>query len=250
VKRVLVITDLTRMQEGRVCIAGYTPDDICVRPILRSTGIAERWLYARRDEEPVVRPFALIEFDLLEQTSQAPHTEDWIVSDHYRERRGMLGEEERQSLLARIYDPDVTSIFGAPIKRDEGYYLDDGTGSRSLGTILARRGSLQLRYTERAEGKWDYRLLFFDASGEQYSLSATDLALRYLLDHLRTDKRYTPDKAAGVLADYFNRATVYLRIGLARGWERHPDRCYLQVTGVHTFPDYLRGKCFADFSPD
>jgi hypothetical protein len=46
---------------------------------------------------------------------------------------------------------------------------------------------------------------------------------------------------------------VYLRIGLARHW--HPDheqpknRCYLQITGVYTFPDYLGGRCFADFPP-
>jgi hypothetical protein len=40
---------------------------------------------------------------------------------------------------------------------------------------------------------------------------------------------------------------VALRIGLARGWERHPDRCYLQITGVYTDPDYLSGHCYADF---
>ena len=40
-----------------------------------------------------------------------------------------------------------------------------------------------------------------------------------------------------------------LRIGLTRGWELHPDRCYLQVTAVHTFPDYLKGLTFAEFAP-
>jgi hypothetical protein len=25
--------------------------------------------------------------------------------------------------------------------------------------------------------------------------------------------------------------------------------CYLQVNGIYTFPDYLEGKCFADFLP-
>jgi len=36
---------------------------------------------------------------------------------------------------------------------------------------------------------------------------------------------------------------------LARGWERYPDRCYVQITGVYSFPDYLSGRCFADFAP-
>jgi hypothetical protein len=31
------------------------------------------------------------------------------------------------------------------------------------------------------------------------------------------------------------RRTVFLRVGLARGWDRHPDRCYLQITGVYGF---------------
>ncbi|MGI6627904.1 MAG: hypothetical protein ACOX4K_06115 [Bacillota bacterium] len=54
-----------------------------------------------------------------------------------------------------------------------------------------------------------------------------------------------PDSGQGILrsADH-----VFFRIGLARGWSRYPDRCYLQITGVYTFPDYLDGKCFADFA--
>ena len=40
---------------------------------------------------------------------------------------------------------------------------------------------------------------------------------------------------------------VFLRLGLTRPWEEHPDRCLLQVNGVYTFPDYLDGRCFANF---
>ena len=36
---------------------------------------------------------------------------------------------------------------------------------------------------------------------------------------------------------------------LARGWQKFPERCYLQITGVYTFPDYLEGKIFTDFAP-
>jgi len=38
---------------------------------------------------------------------------------------------------------------------------------------------------------------------------------------------------------------VYLRLGLGRrfrGWH------YLQVNGIYTFPDYLQGRCYADFA--
>ena len=42
---------------------------------------------------------------------------------------------------------------------------------------------------------------------------------------------------------------VYLRLGLARGWHKYPDRCYIQITGVYTFPDYLEGHTFAAYAP-
>jgi len=38
VKKSLVITDVTRMQEGRVCVAGYDNDGNCIRPVLPPPG--------------------------------------------------------------------------------------------------------------------------------------------------------------------------------------------------------------------
>lgn len=41
---------------------------------------------------------------------------------------------------------------------------------------------------------------------------------------------------------------VYLRVGLARGFgDAEVRRCHLQINGVYAFPDYLGGRCFADF---
>jgi hypothetical protein len=59
-----------------------------------------------------------------------------------------------------------------------------------------------------------------------------------------------PARVAEVVTQVLSqRSAVFLRIGLSRGWDRHPDRCYLQVTGVYSFPDYLQGRCFADLAP-
>jgi hypothetical protein len=30
-------------------------------------------------------------------------------------------------------------------------------------------------------------------------------------------------------------------------WQKFPERCYLQITGIYTFPDYLKGRTFIDF---
>jgi len=63
-----------------------------------------------------------------------------------------------------------------------------------------------------------------------------DLAWHYYCDSLRgpdVERRLLPK------ADpYLRSSKVYLRIGLARGWKEFPDRCYLQITGIYTFPDY------------
>jgi hypothetical protein len=56
------------------------------------------------------------------------------------------------------------------------------------------------------------------------------------------------DEAIPQLTQVFNQRTTFLRIGLARHWDKFPDRCYLQVTGIYTFPDYLRGRNFTDFA--
>ncbi len=140
----------------------------------------------------------------------------------------------------------MAAIFEQPIQRDVGCYVIDGQGPRSLGTIQPR--SLGKASYEQREGKWDYRLEFTDGSGATYRLKITDLAFRYYCDSQRKGGR-APDGISAQLTATFNASTVYLRIGLARGWEKYPERCYLQITGIHTFPDYLDGKTFADFAP-
>lgn len=60
-KTPLVITDLTRMQHGRACIAAYRRDYRCIRPVMPS-GIIERWLFEHN--QVIIRPFAVVELDL------------------------------------------------------------------------------------------------------------------------------------------------------------------------------------------
>jgi hypothetical protein len=101
---------------------------------------------------------------------------------------------------------------------------------------------------ENEEAKWEYRMRFTDGSGREFAPAVTDLTFRAACDHLRDRKAWAPDRISRWLTKFLGSAKreVYLRIGLARGWEKHPDRCYLQVTGVYSFPDYLGGKALCD----
>ena len=239
----IAITDLTRMKDGRVCIAGYTAERRCLRPVFRVGGLAESWLYCVRGV--AIRPFAVVAFDVLAPAHQPPpHTEDAYIDPTYRVVQQMA-MVERHKLLMSITEPSVEAIFGAPIICEEGCFVRAGEGTRSLGTVCA--DIEQVIYAPHPD-RWEYTLIFTDAAGERWRMGIVDLALRNAFDYLRIRHEVAP----GVVAERFmaaiSEAEVYVRLGLSRGWAKHPDRCYLQITGIHTFPDYLKGKCFADFS--
>lgn len=247
-KQTLIVTDLTRMREPRVCLAGYLPDMTCVRPLFRHGDVTESWL--RGGTEVVVRPFAVVELDLLEHRPQPPHTEDWHVGSRYRRELGVLRVADRLDLLRDIEDASVQAMFDGPIERRPGASVAAGGGSRSLGTVAVRQVG-PVCYRERDVGKWDYRLAFRDNAGAPYELAVTDLAFRAFLDWLRLDGELPAILAAQRLTSALRAADrLYLRLGLTRGdWDEHLGRCFLQVTGVYSFPDYLDGRCYADFFP-
>lgn len=247
-KATLTISDLTRMQGDRVCVAGYLPDGMCIRPVFAKGGLTEGWLHLRR--HVAIRPFAMIEFDMQGKPPMLlpPHTEDRIVDPAYRVRRDALTLEERAEWCAKDEDRDVAAIFGAAIHEDDGRFVLAGDGSRSLGTVRIKRLE-DVQFSLGTNGRWQYRLSFTDQSGQHYHLPVTDLAFRMYLDYLRDQRGVSPMSVAHRLTTILQKNPVFLRIGLARGWERHPDRCYVQITGVYSFPDYLSGRCFADFAP-
>ncbi|MHB8646212.1 MAG: dual OB domain-containing protein [Thermomicrobiales bacterium] len=244
----VTITDLTRMQGDRVCVAGYLPDNTCVRPVFVKGGLTEEWLRLRG--KAAIRPFAVIEFDVRGKVSMPlpPHTEDRIIDDTYRVWRGSLTPEERAEWCAKAEDRDVAAIFGAAIHDEDGRFVLAGEGARSLGTVRVKRLE-EVQFSPGTNGRWQYRLGFNDQGGQHYRLPVTDLAFRVYLDYLRDRRDVPPLSVAHRLTTILQKNPVFLRIGLARGWERFPDRCYLQITGVYSFPDYLSGRCFADFAP-
>jgi hypothetical protein len=248
----VTVTDVTRMRGTRVCVAGYLQDWTCVRPEPFGRDVDELWLY--NQQGVLCRPFAQLDLYRLRRqpTIHPPHTEDLAVGERY-EYRGLLGEPERLVMLRHLDDGSVRAIFGAPLQREPdagSFWIDPGTGDRSLGTI--RIASIdRLVFGFGVEGKTSYRLSFADASGEHFNLPVTDLSFRAYLDYHCATGHDAPWIVGRQLQRLLNGADeVWLRVGLARPWQRPgtpAPRCYLQVTGVYSFPDYLGGRCFADF---
>ena len=237
-RRRMVVLDVTRMEGDRVCVGGYLEDGTPIRPVAGRAGPNERWLTPSRDAR--VAPFSVLELKVNQAPGdlRAPHTEDRMVPMQGHRVLGTLPAAERVAWLEATASPALRAIFGADVhgdaERQWGRYVRAGEGARSLGTI--RAGEIlavqHQHYPER--DRWDYRLRFRDGAREEFQLAVVDLAFRGQLDDLRADGLSSHEAAANTLATLRGQ-TVYLRIGLARGWERHPDRCYLQVTGVYGF---------------
>ena len=239
----LAITDLTRMSAGHVCVAGYDNAGAAVR---LSTPRVHQVALAAHDGSPVIFPSAVIECDLLERQPAPPHTEDYRFAAATVRFVRRLALAEWRKLLDRTVFDSVQRIFEQPIVNDSGRYVLDGQGPRSIGT-LRPRGIAKVTYTQDPEGSWSYRLGFYDQAGEFYRLKIVDMTWHRFWEQQRGADR-TPAWLADSMTSLLKAKahTVYLRIGLSRGWVKFPGRCYLQITGVHTLPDYLNGKTVLD----
>ena len=181
VKR-LIITDLSSMEEGGICIVGIDREDNVIRPVIPYGGVKEDYILDKTGK-PIITPFAEIEFKFIRPLPKPPHTEDWELDTNYRPGLiGHLSEEEMKGFLERISDRSVREIFGAVIH--EGRYTNPGEGNRSLGVIKAVK-VLDVNYSMKEVGEYGYRITFSDMSGEVYNLPVTDCAFRRYCDMLR-----------------------------------------------------------------
>jgi hypothetical protein len=239
----MIVTDVTRMDGDRVCVGGYLEDGTAVRPVAGRIGPNEQWLRSARDGR--VAPFTVLELQVNRAPKRLtePHTEDRTIPLKGHRVLSMLSDEDRQALLDRTASPSVRSIFGAEIHADPagqwGRYVRTGEGTRSLGTIRVDHVQAVRYHHYPDRGRWDYQLRFRDGSHEEFQLAVVDLAFRARLDALG-DSGLPADRAATEILAALQRQTVYERIGLARGWDRHPDRCYFQITGVYGFESVSR----------
>ena len=243
-KKEIAITDLTRMQQGRVCIAGYDRERACIRPVIPFQGISQESLL--QHNKAFIFPNAVVEFDFLRPDPQPPHTEDRVYDPASPRFIKILTEKQRRNVIQISLFNSVADIFEQPVLCDIGFSVMDGIGPRSLGTI--RPVAIHEVLYEADDGKWDYRLRFDDADGKHYRLKITDLTWHTYCNSKR-DEKHQPHDIARELTDLLQRSEVYLRVGLSRGWSKFPDRCFLQVNGIHTFPDYLQGRTFTDLMP-
>ncbi|GAB6056509.1 hypothetical protein JCM15415_18250 [Methanobacterium movens] len=226
----LIITDLSRMKDDRVCICGVDSQGTTIRPVL-PYGVRERNLVDKKGR-PIIKPFAVVNFELLKAKPQAPHSED-VRWDLIREPKFIrkLSLEERKELMDELAFNRVQEIFSAPILENR-FIKEDAI--RSIGTLKPEE-IIELIY-ENNYGESKYRMVFGDNDYETFNLPVTDLAFRDYFNK-KLENGYSSGYIADELLDKFEKNDSFLRLGLTRKFK---DVYWIQITGAYTFPYYTQ----------
>lgn len=237
----MVVTDLMAVDAG-VSVAGYLPDPgKSVRPVPpRGSGFPWRSMV---DVNGVpIEPFSEVEINLGDFLPNPPFLETVLVDslDGLQVVRHLTISEQHRLLLGTLSN-SVEAIFGTEIFKHR--YTRPGSGIASIGTIRTDHISYVNLDADANIRRDRYDIEFRDGAGVRYSLRVTDLAFREFCRRQRSPDRR--DIAALRVRERVNRSReIYLRLGLSLPFQpRGSDaRCYLVITGVHTFPTYLDGS--------
>jgi hypothetical protein len=231
VETVLILA-VTRMLGG-VCVAGMTtePDPVTglrwVRPVREHSHVLLGDITT--PDGSILRPFDVVEFNLLRPCPVPPHTEDWIADFvHHRPRIARCLEGERRAgFLHEYLDTDPCQVLESQ--------------ERSLCLVKPDwvKGCFRL---DPYSGKFDARLAFgldqrrYLGSYSKGGISVTDLKWRALgRAWLPKDGGWTEFDADDLQAR-FSIQEIYLVVGLTRSYRGDYWRV---IVGVHTQPDYV-----------
>ena len=229
----IVVSHLTRMEPGYVCVAGL---DIRsgqhVRPVL-GRRLSRDLLQTNGG---VFDIGAVVDLGRTASVGTAPEVEDYRFSVENLKLYGSMAAREFWTTLQNSSSPDFRTIFGPALTaRGGGCAVEMNTGTASLGCLQLPRGSVL------EVDRYDKIRLRLNDGTFAPNLSVTDL-------RLYEDDQKTPRQE--VIARLQNRTrneNVLLSVGLARAWKKPGDtdsRHWLQVNNLHFESDPLGQRVF------
>ena len=226
-RKKIIITGITRMNRGHICVSGIDPDTWrFVGPVF-STGLERNFIVNGSAHQ--IKHFSVVEIELKKYNpSSEYHTEDWIINENFAPRLvGQLNNNQLTTLLQRM---SVDNLNEAIKSKDSSLFI-----------IKAKR-ILDL-YHEYSYGKFGVRVTFEDWRGNiHHNLPATDLLLLAMVRYkVEVQKRTYSEQ---FIKEFNNNPFKYIRIGLTRKFRGQHWR---QVTGLITVPDLFGGESFVDY---
>lgn len=214
----ILVTDLTRMQDGHICAAGI---DLRTRARIRPVAIGRLDAALLCTHGGILDIGRVVDLGACSPIGSKPEVEDVRFSPGRLKVVKVLGSGEFMSEVARESAGDLGAIGPELLRVGDSLATLKGRGNCSLvfvkrkscDIVLTRFGKIRLKWED---GVW---------------LSVTDVRL-YERD-LKTPSATKVGRLRGALADC---SEVVLAFGLGRAWPRPGDsaeRHYLQLNNVH-----------------
>ena len=230
----IVVSHLTRMQPGYICVAGIDLNSgKHVRPVLgRRLGTE-----LLQSNGGVFGIGAVVDLGRTYRVGTAPELEDYQFS---RENLKLVEIASAKKFWAMIDATSTTSlagIFGPSLTSHGGACaVDVDAGTASLGCLTLQAGSvLEI-------DPWKKIRRRVDDGTFAPSLSVTDLRL------YEEDQKTPRHELIATIADRLEDENVLLSVGLARAWKRPDDtesRHWLQANNLHFETDPLGLEVFS-----
>jgi hypothetical protein len=216
----IVVTEVTLYGPLLRCVAGFDLDrEVMVRPEPEPEGF---WEARFCGANTTFHPGHLVRFEGERPDTALPHnTEDLVVRGKPRETGKLTEQDFKQALrAAEALSPD--KVFGAHLKFESGKaYVPAGAACGSLAGQTIDAETLRLFDDVYGEG---HRLRAkMSVGGHVLNLSVT-------AKNLKQAFRGQGLPAAQALVP--RGGPIHVRLGLARPFKDHPDRCYLQINGL------------------
>lgn len=226
----IIVTDLTRFRRNDiVCLAGACrASGRCIRP--------QPYVAKSECERLKIWPGAILAGEFTpDAKAEAPHVEDHeYTSLSYK---ADCSCEEFREALERDLSDSIQDGFGVTLPEGQKYIPTQDAPARSIITVSIDPS--QLSVVEDGYNKDKLKIHLTDNDGCGYSyLPLTDLGF-----YVYASKTKRRDKSVRKLNEMLQEQDELLvRIGLSRVFESG-DRIgyWLQVNGVYTFPDPMRG---------
>ena len=220
--KTIVVTDLTRFSDERVCLAGIDTENMkLIRPM--------PYLTQTDCQHHYILPGTKIAADFSPASNiKAPHTEDHLWQNW--RIIGKAASDEFHKLLQATLSPSISQGFGMDIN---GKVIpEEYAPSNSIITIKAA-----IRLQPGYQGDLQkIRASITDSDELTLSfLSITDLGFYRFAQKLQS--RHELNRLEEFIRD---QSEIFLRLGLSRLWESEDGRkgFWLQINGIYTFPEF------------
>ena len=232
----IIVTDVTNMKGGHVCIAGIEPNtSTCVRPQKNVNG--NRYLTYFEAKEKNIQPGSILRGNFVRANNppQIPHVEDFLFS-----RLSLVGVASAADFHAVLEDsarPTVEAAFGRAT--NQKWFAENQPPQCSIATLKLTQILNRLRFfVDERNGKQAIKAHIVDGSGVQ--LQYLPIKDRRMEDHTR-DILGGDYGARRLMNFYANHKEVYLRLGIGRAWapQGETPKHWLQINGIYSFPSYM-----------